>query len=144
MPSSTLEFQSLAGVIILRKPYEPKSLGGIIKNIVQSEQVKQRKYPRFEVREKAVLEGYENEFSTESMILNISKGGVYVYGNVEAIRRGELVRIHFNLNKINKERTMSAKVVWAGHKTDDRDSSAGLEFVNQLTVYNYLLKYALA
>ena len=63
-----------------------------------------------------------------------------ISGQLEGLDKGSVVRVHFNLNKIGKERTMPAKIKWIS-KSKDGKTLAGLEFMSRAAVYDYLLKY---
>ncbi len=137
------ELGHFKGLYFLKKPYEVSQLHGLVKNSFLQENMKQRKDERFKVREQATLECYRSDFKTEAIINDISRSGLSVEGNLSGLHAGDLLRLKFNFQKINKERTMSARVVWV-KKDSDTLQQAGLEFVSQVTVYKYLLDYAAA
>ncbi|MCB0379257.1 MAG: PilZ domain-containing protein [Bdellovibrionales bacterium] len=130
------------GIVFIEKPYEVKDLVGIVWKYLTMMKVKQRQFRRYEVREKAIIETYNSDYKADTTIHDISKGGMRVIGDHIALKAGDLLRIHFNFDQIQKERVMSAKVVWV-KKKDDNTQEAGLQFVSQKAVYQYLLNYAL-
>lgn len=137
------DFKKLKNVHILEKPYVKSQLLGVVKNCITDTEAKARRYQRFDVQESAVLETYNSDFKVETTINNISKNGVRIEGSLSGIKKGDLLRVHFNFDQIQKERVMSARVVWK--KTDgDSKEEAGLEFVSQQAVYQYLLNSAIA
>ncbi len=137
------EFSHLKGLYFLKKPYDEAQLAGLIKNSFLQENMKQRKDERFKVREQATVECYRSDFKTESMINDISRSGIRIEGNLTGLHAGDIIRLKFNFQKINKERTISARVVWV-NKDNEAKQEAGLEFVSQVTVYKYLLDRAAA
>lgn len=138
------DIAEIRNLYFLQKPYGPEQLLGLVQNCVNDvEGVKQRKDQRFDVHEQATLEAYSSDFKTETVINNISRSGVRIEGNLGCLKKGDLLRLHFNFEKINKERLMSARVVWVKKESDNKEE-AGLEFVSQKAVYQYLLDHAVA
>ena len=137
------EFTSLPNSFHLEKPYRDEKLVGLAKNCINLEQMRQRRDQRFDVCEQAVLEAYSSDFKTETLINNISRSGVRIEGDLSGLKKGDLLRLHFTFEKIKKERVMSARVVWLKKESDSKEE-AGLEFVSQKAVYQYLLDYAVA
>ena len=139
----TRELASVKNLFQLEKPYDPDQLLGMVKNCLNIEKMRQRRDQRFDVNERATLEAYSSDFSTETTISNISRSGVRIVGNLDGLKQGDLLRLHFNFDQINKERTMSARVVWLKTNVDSTEE-AGLEFVSQKVVYQYLLDFSVA
>ncbi len=137
------EIASVRNLFHLSKPYEGTQLVGMAKNCINVEQMRQRRDHRFNVRENATLEAYSSDLKMDTIINNISKSGVRIEGQLQGLKKGDLLRLHFNFDKIKKERTMSARVVWLKKEGDSKEE-AGLEFVSQKAVYKYLLDYAVA
>lgn len=128
---------------MLQKPYDQLQLLGMAKNCINVHNMRQRRDQRFDVLEQATLEAYSSDFKTETVINNISRSGVRIEGNLRGLKKGDILRLHFNFQKIRKERMMSARVVWV-KKDGDIKEEAGLEFVSQKAVYQYLLNNAAA
>lgn len=129
------------GVYFLKKPFTIEQLHGIVRNCLHVEGMKQRRDERFPVRELASLECYGSDFKTQAVINDISKSGARIEGNLAELKKGEILRLTFKLHQINKERTVSARVVWVKNQGDNKQE-AGLEFVSQHIVYKYLLDNA--
>jgi hypothetical protein len=104
---------------------------------------KQRKDERFSVKQFATLESYNSDFKVETVVTNISKSGMRITGELSGLQTGDLLRLHMQFEEINKERQMSAKIVWIKIE-GDKMSEAGLQFVSQKDVYRYLLERAIA
>ncbi len=137
------ELAANRAIYLLEKPYEPEQLQGLVKNCINIEDMRGRRDQRFDVREHATIQAYSSDFQMETTICNISRSGVRIEGNMEGLKQGDLLRLHFNFEKIQKQRTMSARVVWKKENAD-KMGEAGLEFVSQKLVYQYLLDYAVA
>lgn len=130
-------FADLRNVTIIEKPYENKDLVGIVSKYLGEDKVSQRKHRRFLTDQKAVLESYNKDFTGDTTILNISKGGAYIVGDLTDISKGDLLRVCFDLDQIKKSRTMSAQVVWKSKHAGEH--SAGLKFITKSQVYDTLL-----
>ncbi len=140
-PSSSFDLHELAmvkNVFQLDKPYQPEQLSGLVKNVINVETMRQRRDQRFSVREHATIEAYRSDLKRQTLINNISRSGVRIEGDLAGLKAGDLLRLHFNFDQIKKERTMSARVVWVKKESDTKEE-AGLEFVSQKAVYQYLL-----
>ena len=87
----------------------------------------------------AFLESYQRDFAAETSIHNISRGGIFVRGDLADMSQGDLLRVNFDLDKLNKSYTMSAKVVWTKGKVGQLERSAGLQFMTKEAVYSHLL-----
>ena len=135
IPHKPLEFDFIENVAILRKPFENSEFSGLITYLLGNRNALNRRFPRYPITEKAVIEGYQSDYRSDATILNISKGGVLIKGFSGVLKPNDVLRIQFNLNKINKERTLSSRVVWV----EQEANLAGLEFINSTSVYKYLL-----
>lgn len=135
------ELNGVKGLYHLHKPYQPDQLVGMIRNCLNVELMRKRRDQRFDVHEHAVLEGYSSDVRLETTISNISRSGVRIEGPLGELKQGDLLKVHFNFDKINKERVMNARVVWI-KKDGASKEEAGLEFVSQKTIYQFLLDYA--
>jgi hypothetical protein len=86
-----------------------------------------------------MLESYNKDFTSPTLISNISKGGAHIVGKLENISKGDLLRVCFELDQIKKNRTMSAEVVWTQGDIGQEERSAGLRFISKTKVYESLL-----
>ena len=133
------QFKDVRNVVLLEKPYENKDLLGIARKFLRDSQVNQRRYRRFETQQQALLESYQKDFSANTMIYNISRGGAYIKGDLEDMSQGDLLRVNFELDELKKNHTMSAKVVWTSGQVGAPERAAGLQFISKEAIYNYLL-----
>jgi response regulator RpfG family c-di-GMP phosphodiesterase len=132
-------FADLHNVTLVEKPYENKDLQGIAYKYLNETQVLQRRFRRFDTKQKATLESYNKDFTSSSVISNISKGGAHIVGNLENLTKGDLLRVCFELDELKKNHTMSAEVVWTSGQVGTEDRCAGLKFISKSKVYESLL-----
>lgn len=131
-------FADLQNVTLIEKPYENKDLQGIAIKYLSENKVMQRRFRRFDTKQTASLESYNKDFSSNSVISNISKGGAHIVGSLDNLSKGDLLRVCFELDELKKNHTMSAQVVWtSGDMGQER--SAGLKFISKAMVYDQLL-----
>ncbi len=136
------EVQSLENVTFLEKPYDSKDLVGISRKHIFAAQVKQRVFRRYRTNQKTIVERYTKDDAHEGTVLNLSKGGAYVVGEFETLDVGELLRLQINLNEVDREYTMPARVIWKVGKNEmaNKDNTGiGVEFVRSDEVYKYLM-----
>ncbi len=132
-------FADLQNVTIIEKPYENKDLQGIALKYLNETKVMQRRFRRFDTKQKAHLESYNKDFASDSVISNISKGGAHIVGELDDISRGDLLRVCFELDELKKNHTMSAEVVWTQGDVGTVDRCAGLKFISKSKVYESIL-----
>ena len=75
--------------------------------------IPQQVHPRFITNQKAVIESAYSGDAVTSSMFNLSKGGAYCeFEADESFRIGDVLRIKIQLNDMNLERVMNAKLVW--------------------------------
>lgn len=132
-------FADLQNVTLIEKPYENRDLQGIAVKYLNETVVNQRRFRRFDTKQNATLESYNKNFSSKSIISNISKGGAHIMGALSDLSKGDLLRVCFELDELKKNHTMSAQVVWTSGDVGDENRSAGLRFISKAMVYDSLL-----
>lgn len=130
--------ESTNNMVILEKPYLERDLKGIASKILSSNKINQRKFRRYDVNQEVSLSSYKSGFSGKTHVLNMSRGGLCMAGGLEGLKAGDLLRVDFELDKINSRRTMNGKVVWVA--PENEELQAGLEFVKDSDVYGHLLE----
>ena len=138
-PNVIDSYADLQNVTIIEKPYQNKDLQGIAAKYLMDSKVAQRKYRRFETQQKALLESYNRDYSSYTIISNISKGGAHIQGDLNDMSKGDLLRVCFELDELKKNHTMSAKVVWTRGDVGSPERTAGLQFISKSMVYDSLL-----
>lgn len=124
-------------MVVLEKPYLDRDLRGIASKILNADKINQRKFRRYNVEQSVDLSSYKSGFNASTSVLNMSRGGLCIAGHLDGLKTGDLLRVDFNLDKINARRTMNGKVVWVTIENDE--VQAGLEFVKDADVYGHLL-----
>ncbi len=132
-------FADMQNVTLIEKPYENKDLQGIAVKYLNENHVFQRRFRRFDTKQNATLESYNKNFSSTSIISNISKGGAHIMGSLLDLSKGDLLRVCFELDELKKNHTMSAQVVWTEGDVGEDNRSAGLRFISKAMVYESLL-----
>lgn len=132
-------FTDLHNVTIIEKPYDNKDLQGIAIKYLKDVKVAQRRHRRFETQQSALLESYTRDFNAHSVIANISKGGAQIVGQLDQLTKGDLLRVSIELDQLQKNRTMSAEVVWTEGDVGSHERLAGLRFISKAQVYDTLL-----
>lgn len=130
------DFEDIKNFLVLEKPYEPRELRGISSKLLNSVEVQQRRFRRFNTNQKVEIVSYKTDFKSKSRVENISMGGLCIEGACANLQVGDLLKIHFVLDKINADRVMHARVVWV---TSGATEMAGVQFVREEDVYNDLL-----
>ena len=138
-PKQIDHFLDIQNLTVIEKPYENRDFQGIAMKYLTASNVEQRRFRRFYTRQKATLESYTKNYNSESLISNISRGGAHITGELGDLTKGDLIRVNFELNELNRNRTMSAEVVWTSGNESQNDRSAGLRFVPKSKVYDSLL-----
>ncbi|MDZ4676027.1 MAG: PilZ domain-containing protein [Oligoflexia bacterium] len=127
-------------VIIIECPFEAKDVWGICQKIVQGAKVNQRIFRRFYTNQKAVLEKTISGEIIAGAIYNLSHGGAYMELHSGRVRRGEILKVTIQLNKISKAYNVDAQVVWTTPQGFWLGKPAiGLKFMKAGDVYRNLL-----
>ncbi len=124
-------------IVILEKPYLEKDLRGIAQKILLADQIKQRIFRRYDVQQDVSLSSYKSGFSSKTKVRNMSLGGLCLGGGLQGLKEGDLLRVDFELDKINSRRTVNGRVIWVIQ--EEHEIQAGLEFVKDSDVYSHLL-----
>jgi hypothetical protein len=138
-PNTIDRFSDMRSVTIVEKPYDNKDIQGIAIKYLRDAVVEQRRHRRFDTFQKVKLESYNKDFASQTLISNISRGGAHIQGELNDISRGDLLRVSFELDQLQKSRTVSAEVVWTRGDVGAEERSAGLRFISKAKVYEALL-----
>lgn len=130
------QMNSLHNFVVLEKPYADRDLAGMAQKFLKTIEVNQRRYRRFSTDQNVQVESYKTDFKADSKVRNISLGGLCLDGDWNKLLCGDLLKITFPLDKLNREYTMNAKVIWV---RGENKSEAGVEFVKDEDVYSQLL-----
>lgn len=127
----------------LDKPYEFKALRGLTRKLMVQRSIHQQIHRRFRTQIKAKMESFINGESFETYMFNLSKGGAYCEfsGASNILGIGDLVRLKVNLEDVQRDYNLTARVVWTTRKGSySGGHGAGLRFVKNNEVYKHLLE----
>lgn len=128
----------------LEKPYDDKTLIGIVKKLLKSHRISQQRERRFNTQQEIMLERFHTNEIVPSKMFNLSKSGAYCeFSRERQLIVGDLVRLNISLTEVSKAHKMNAKVVWTTR--DGRYSGqngAGLRFIRNEDVYLHLMNKA--
>lgn len=144
----TTEKEILAGATknrmhFLDKPYEFKALRGLTRKLMVQRSIHQQIHRRYRTQIKAKMETFINGESFETYLFNLSKGGAYCEfaGASNILGIGDLVRLKVNLEDVQRDYNLTARVVWTTRKGSySGGHGAGLRFVKNNEVYRHLLE----
>lgn len=131
------KIEPTSNMVVLEKPYLDRDLRGIAQKILNANQINQRKYRRYDVEQSVSLSSYKSGFNAKTYVRNMSRGGLCLGGGLDGLKAGDLLRVEFELDKINARRSVNGKVVWVA--AENQEVQAGLEFVKEGDVYGHLL-----
>ncbi len=139
-PEVVSKCKKMDSVHFIERPYEREELLGILRKIARNNLVRQRVFRRFKTLQNTKLQSYMKEDASDAVIHNLSRGGAYIEGgSLSHFKVGELVKLHVNLNEVDKNYAVPARVVWLNEPEDKTTTGVGVEFVPNDEVYKYLL-----
>ena len=102
--------------------------------------VPQQVFRRYSVNLNVSLETFDNGAPLETMMFNLSRGGAYCeLGRKPRVRVGDLLRLRVWLNELEREHTVSGRVVWVTPKGRRAGGyGLGLRFMNYSDMYRKL------
>lgn len=127
----------------LDKPYEFKALRGMTRKLMVQRSIQQQMHRRFRTQIQAKMETFIHGESFETQMFNLSKGGAYCEfsGASNVLGIGDLVRLRVNLEDLQRDYTLTARVVWTTRKgAYSGGHGAGLRFVKSGDIYRHLLE----
>lgn len=126
----------------LQKPYEYKALKGLTLKLIQSRNLPQQMYKRFKTNQPLAIESYSTGEHIESSMFNLSVGGAYFETEKKpAASVGDLLKMQVNLNDVDKNHMMSARIVWTTKKGSYSGGyGVGVKFVRNEEIYRQLLE----
>ncbi|MCJ8277967.1 MAG: PilZ domain-containing protein, partial [Bdellovibrionales bacterium] len=109
---------------------------------LSSHEIQQQRHKRYEVHMPSVLECYTRDLKIKTVLNNISTKGAGVEGHFGPLSRGDIVKLHLRFENSKKERIVSTRVQWI-KRTAYGTEAAGLEFISDKVLYQYLLGQAI-
>ncbi len=125
----------------LEKPFEFKSLRGLVQKLMSTRLVPQQKHRRYKTQQSATLETYVSGDVITSQMFNLSVGGAYVeLNNKDRVSIGDLVRLKVKLDHLEREHCVNARVVWTTHKgLNGNGFGVGVRFIKGNDIYRQLM-----
>lgn len=145
-PSETRPYLGLAEkhkIHFLDKPFEFKALRGIAKKMMIQKGISQQMFPRFRTNQEVELESFASGARFTTHMFNLSKGGAYCEfaETPNDLTVGDLVRLKINLEDINRDYSVNARIVWTTRKGNySGGHGAGVKFVKSQDIYSQLLE----
>ena len=131
---------SAPGVCFVERPHDPEVLKGVARKMLAAEVVPQQIFRRYAVNLSVRVETYDAGAPLETKMFNLSRGGAYCeFGHKPSVRVGDLLRLRVWLNEVEREHTVSGRVVWTTAKGRLAGGyGLGLKFMNYTDMYRRL------
>ena len=101
------------GICLLEQPFDLNALEGLAAKMLANRPVPQQVFRRYSVDLPTTLETFISGDKIESQMFNLSRGGAYLeLGQKPDVRVGDLLRIRVYLSELDRERTLSGRVMW--------------------------------
>lgn len=145
--TETVSFQGLQElseqnkIHFLIKPYEARSLKGLVRKLMTLRYISHQQYRRFPTNQPATVEAFISGNSQTSQMFNLSQGGAYFeFKKRPDLTAGDLVRLKVRLDELAREYAVNARVVWVTHKGSYAGGpGVGVQFVKGSEVYRHLI-----
>ncbi|MAF89667.1 MAG: PilZ domain-containing protein [Bdellovibrionota bacterium] len=136
--SDITKIKEMKHYYILGRPYLSRDVLGVAFKMVHNEMPEQQLHRRYMTNQFTSLSGLDSDLNMEGNITNLSISGAKIKLNAHsAWKEGDLVKLDIPLNKIRKNHSVHAKVVWV--EGLESDNEVGVEFIPTDEVYNHLL-----
>lgn len=130
-----------ARVTFLEKPFELKTLRGLARKLMTARTVHKQQFPRYRTNQTVALENFASGENLETKMLNLSKGGAYFEVEKKpGLGVGELLRLKFRLDQLEKEHQIHGRIVWTTPKGLGGGYGIGVKFIKLEDIYRHLLQ----
>lgn len=130
--------KAFPNILVLEKPRGIGALESVASKFLRGETVYNRKYRRFNTKETAQIILFSNGKEYDCHIVNLSKGGAFLEIKNFTEKVEGLIKIKLNLNQIQKDYTLSAKIVW--NLVTQNSCQIGIQFIKSNDIYSQFLK----
>ncbi len=131
-----------ARVVFIEKPFELRTLRGLARKLMTARAVSKQQFRRFPTNQTVYLENFASGENIETSMFNLSKGGAYFEVDKKpGLGVGELLRLKFHLDQVDKEHQIHGRVIWTtpkGHSSGGY--GIGVKFIKQEDIYRHLLQ----
>lgn len=131
-----------ARVTFLEKPFELRALRGLTRKLITTRSVHKQRFPRYRTNQKVALENFASGEHVETKMFNLSKGGAYFEVEQKpGLGVGELLRLKFQLDQLEKEHQIHGRIVWTTPKGHIGGGyGIGVKFIKLEDIYRHLLQ----
>ena len=131
-----------ARVNFLDKPFELRTLRGLTRKLMTTRNVTKQQFKRYRTDQTVAIETFISGENVDTQMFNLSKGGAYFeVSKKPGLGVGELLRLKFQLDHLNKEHHIHGRIVWTtpkGYATGGY--GIGVKFIKSEDIYRHLLQ----
>lgn len=126
---------------VLPRPLDEKNLAGVIRKMLILRQIPQQRHTRFETDATSTVEFPLTGDEQVTKLFNLSKSGAYVeFQEKPHVSVGDIVRVRVQLDQLNKDHHLPAKVVWFTRRGPAKGGfGVGLQFMPEADYYREML-----
>lgn len=131
-----------ARVNFLEKPFELRTLRGLTRKLMTARNVIRQQFKRYRTDQKVAIETFISGENVETKMFNLSMGGAYFeVPKKPGLGVGELLRLKFQLDHLNKEHQIHGRIVWTTPKGHSGGGyGIGVKFIKSEDIYRHLLQ----
>lgn len=128
-------------IYVLPRNMDEKSLSGVIRKMLLLRQIPQQKNERYKTETTSVVEFPLTGDELGSTLFNLSMTGAYMeFTEKPPVSIGDVVRVRVQLDQLNKDHQLPAKVVWFSRRGQTRGGfGVGLQFMPEEDYYRQML-----
>jgi len=129
-------------VVFLDKPFSLKTLRGMTRKLLTARNISKQQFKRYSTNQHVAIETFISGENVETKMFNLSKGGAYFeIPKKPGIGVGELLRLRFKLDQVEKEHQIHGRIVWTTPKGHSAGGfGIGVKFIKNEDIYRHLLQ----
>lgn len=129
-------------ITFIEKPFELRTLRGLTKKLITTRAVTKQQFRRYRTDQTVGIETFVSGENVETKMFNLSKGGAYFeLAQKPSLGVGELLRLKFQLDQVDKDYRIHGRIVWTtpkGYATGGY--GIGVKFIKSEDIYRHLLQ----
>lgn len=131
-----------ARVVFMEKPFDLRTLRGLTRKLMTSRKVSRQQFRRYRTNQKVSIETFISGENVETRMFNLSMGGAYFeVGKKPGLGVGELLRLKFQLDQVEKEHQIHGRIIWTTPKGHSGGGyGIGVKFIKHEDIYRHLLQ----
>lgn len=128
-------------IYFLERPFELKTLKGLVRKLMVAKTVPQQVYRRYRTNLMATIETFISGEKYETHMFNLSRGGAYFeLSKKPMVSVGDLLRLRVHLADVDREHHIHGRIVWSTHKGHSAGGyGLGVKFMKSTDIYRNLL-----